>query len=384
MFCVILLAAAVLAGCGNGKAVNQESKAGAETLAAGGKAAEGKAAQGQNTEGQNAEGRNTEGQNTQGQTAGQTQQSQTAPEQLSSTTEPVRVHAPEEPEEPVLFYEQDGKQYQKVPDLITGEYLWASAVTDGTLVKDSHGHERADYNTQERSFERVDGQESVPVRRWDNLLYSAGEYLIFEYDGTVHVSKSADLYHPVLSYEVGATHGIVTKVPDGYMTADTRSYEIRFYDMQFQLVKAVSGYRAGESGLYYEEGLMAVRDMKTGLMGYMDQKGGLVIPCIYAAASDFSNGYASVLTDAQIVSYTEDAGTIQMFYGKGGQWGIIDLTGSYALEPSPEYANAGTEEPEIEYYNGIRRFGPVREDGTVDFIASDQDERVIETVSLRK
>lgn len=36
------------------------------------------------------------------------------------------------------------------------------------------------------------------------------------------------------------------------------------------------------------------------------------------------------------------------------------------------------------YYNGIRRFGPVREDGTVDFIASDQDEEVIETVKLQR
>ncbi len=350
MIGITLLAAALLAGCGKQQTQSPES-IGQETLA--------------------------------------------AQEPASLSTEEIQKENPAEPpietpqemseempEEPVRFYEQDGKDYELVPDLITGEYLWASAVTQGTLVKDSHGHERTDNNTQERSFERVDGQESAAVRRWDNLRYSAGEYLIYEYDGTMHVSKSQDLYHPVLSYEVGATHGLVTKVPDGYMTADSRSYEIHFYDMQFQEIKTVSGYRAGENGIYYVDGLMAVRDMETGLMGFMDQSGELAIPCRYAAVSDFSNGYASVLTDAETVPYTEDAGTVRMYYGKGGQWGIIDQAGSYALEPSQHYANESTDETDMVYYNGIRRFGPVREDHTVDFIASDQDERVIETVKI--
>ncbi len=340
MMGITLLAAVLLAGCGNRQTAEQAGTAVQETLA--------------------------------------------AQEPSLPTTEDQPEETPSETEEIVRFYEQDGREYELVPDLITGEYIWASAVTQGTLVKDSHGHERPDYSTQERTFERVDGQESVPVRRWDNLLYSAGEYLIFEYDGTMHVSKSQDLHHPVLSYEVGATHCVVTKVPEGYMTADSRSYEIRFYDMQFQEVKTVSGYRAGENGQYYVDGLMAVRDMETGLMGFMDQSGGLAVPCGYAAVSDFSNGYASVLADAEVVAYTEDGGTVQMFYGKGGQWGIIDQAGEYALEPSYKYANESPDDTEMVYYNGIRRFGPVREDGTVDFIAADWDDEVIEVVEVRK
>lgn len=335
----------------------------------------------QQTESRQTESRQTESPQTE---SPRTENLQTeSPQTESPQTESPPQTTPST-EETVRFYRQDGKDYELVPDLVTGEYLWASAVTQGKPGKDIHGHERPDYNTQERSFEHTDGQQSLPVRRWDNLLYSAGDYLIFEYNGIIHVSRSSDLYHPVLSYDAGATHGIITKVPEGYMTADSRSYEIRFYDMQFKEIKTVSGYRAGESGHYYADGRMAVRDMNTGLMGFLDQTGEFAIPCQYAAVSDFSNGYASVLTNAEIIPYTEDGGAISMFYGKGGEWGIIDQTGRYVLEPSPQYANESSAEAEMLYYNGIRRFGPVREDGTVDFIASDQDEEVIETVKLQR
>lgn len=220
------------------------------------------------------------------------------------------------------------------------------------------------------------------MRRFDNLLYSAGEYLIFEYDGMVHVSRQTDIYHPVLSYEYGWTYGIVTKVKQGYMIADGRACEIRFYNEQFQETKTLSGLRAGESGHYYENGLMAVREMKTGLKGFLDESGSFAIPCLYANVSDFSNGYASVLEGAQLVPYTEED-TVQMFYAKGGQWGIIDRRGSFVIKPSKRYANKSPSETGEQYYDGIRRFGPVREDGTVDFLASDEEDRVLETVSVR-
>lgn len=288
-----------------------------------------------------------------------------------------------------LYYEKDGMWYELVKDLITGRYDWASVLSAGKPVKDSHGHERTDYYSQERRFERLDGKNGEPkesyiVRRWDDLLYSAGEYLIFEYDGMIHVSKSTDLYHPVLSYKHGGTYGIVTKVPHGYMIADERAYEIRFYDEKFVQTQVVTGLRAGESGNYYQDGLMAVRDMQTGLSGFMNEQGKIVIPCRYASVSDFSNGYASVLVDAETVPYTEDAGTVQLFYGKGGQWGIIDQKGRFVLEPSAEYANESPDDTDEVYVSGIRRFGPMREDGTVDFIAQDQNERVLKTISIKK
>ncbi len=297
----------------------------------------------------------------------------------------VQEHAAREQqdEELELYYEKDGRQYQLVPDLVTGEYIWASVLTNGIQVKDSHGHDRTDYYSQEHTFEKRDAKVSYPVRRWDNLMYSAGEYLVFEYDGIVHVSEHTDLYHPVLSYDYGGTYGIIIKVPRGYMVSDSNAYEIRFYNEKFQEKLVKTGLRAGESGVYFENGRMAVRDMKTGLMGFMDERGELVIPCKYAIVSDFSNGYASVLTDAEVVSYTEDAGTVQMFCGKGGQWGIIDEKGSFVIEPCERFANQSQDQTDVAYDAGVRRFGLVREDGTVDFIASDQNERVLETVSLR-
>ncbi len=288
---------------------------------------------------------------------------------------------PQAEEEQELCYEKDGRQYTLVPDLVTGEYLWASVLSEGTSIKDRHG-KQTDYYSQERSFESLDGKRSYSVRRWDNLLYSAGEYLIFEYDGMIHISKHENLYHPVCSYPMGRTYGMITKVLHGYMVADAKSYEIRFYNEQFRETQVKTGLRAGESGHYYENGLMAVRDMDTGLVGFMDEQGTLVIPCKYAAASDFSNGYASVLVDAEVVPYTEDAGTVQMFSAKGGQWGILDRKGQFVLRPSERYANQSKGHREEKYYGGIRRFSAVREDGTVDFLAADQDERILETISV--
>lgn len=295
------------------------------------------------------------------------------------------------------FYEKDGRQYELVPDLVSGRYVWASAVEIGSrserekqdeqeklrkLGKISHTDKPVNDSQRQRYFEKLDGTQSLPVRRWDNLRYSAGEYLVFEYNGTMHVSRSTDLYHPVLSYDCGGTYSVITKVPQGYMVADSRAYEIRFYDEQFRETKVITGMRAAESGLYYENGLMEVRDMNTGYIGYINQKGELVIPCRYAAATYFSNGFASVLTDAEVVTYTEDGGTVKMFYGKGGMWGIIDRKGEFILKPSKKYANESPDSGEEIYSAGVRRFGPVREDGTVDFIAQDQDEKVLETVKV--
>lgn len=283
------------------------------------------------------------------------------------------------------FFEKDGKSYEKVPDLVEGKYKWASALTAGTAVKDGNGCESIDYNSQSRSFERLDGGKKLGVRRWDNLLYSAGDYLIFEYDGTVHVSEPDDLYHPVLSYDKGATHQIVTKVPDGYMIADDQKYTVAFYDEDFKPTRLREGYRYLENGKCYCDGLMAVRDMKTGLMGFMDQSGDTSIPCEYGYVSDFCNGYASVLTGGSLRPFTEDGGTISMFDVEGGQWGIIDTHGNYVVEPSEKFANPDPDpgDPST-YYCGSRRFTEVREDGTVDFVdISAADNPVIETIRIR-
>ncbi len=282
----------------------------------------------------------------------------------------------------LLNYEQDGKTYQKVEDLKDGGYRWARVLTQAAVHKDQSGNEQADYDSQMKTFENLENKTSLQVRRFDNLLYSAGDHLIFEYDGTVNVSKKDDLYHPVLTFDIGSTHGIVTRVPGGYMVGDDKACTISFYDEAFQPMKSVTGYRYLENGTCYKDGLMAVRDMETGLMGFMDESGDIAIPCEYAYVSDFSNGCASVLANAQLISYTEDNGTVPMFDAKGGQWGIINTSGSYVLEPSDRFANTDSSDPGISYYCGARRFSLVRADKTVDFLAIDEDQRVIETVKL--
>lgn len=278
------------------------------------------------------------------------------------------------------YFFEDGKDYEKVRDLIDGQYHWASAVGEGNTIKDSHGHEQPDYSTQPRWFVNLDSKETLEVRRWDNLYYSAGDYLIYEYDGMMYVAEKEDLYHPVLSYPIAGTYGIVNRISDGYMVADEKEYTIIYYDEEFRQIKAVEGIRAGECD-YYRDGLMAVRDMDTGLMGFLDEEGELAIPCQYGYVSHFSNGYASVLVGETLKPYTEDGGTVPMFDAKGGHWAVIDTEGNYAVAPSEDFANVDSDDG-LDYYCGARRFSDVREDGTVDFLDVSQNDKVLETIQI--
>lgn len=65
----------------------------------------------------------------------------------------------------------------------------------------------------------------------------------------MHVSEPDDLYHPVLSYDKGATHQIVTKVPDGYMIADDQKYTVAFYDEDFKLASSMFDVDGGQWGI---------------------------------------------------------------------------------------------------------------------------------------
>lgn len=306
--------------------------------------------------------------------------------QIQATEETEEI-----PEAESLFFKEDGKQYSEVPDLVDGKFYWVSVVDVGKTVFDSHGHETVDYSTQTRWFKTLDNERSLTVRRWDNLMYSAGDYLIYEYDGIIHVADSNDLYHPIVSYDKSGTMGMIYPTENEYMVSNERTYEITFYDRDFQIVREINGFRSGDGDTvgghlymryFSEEGLMAVRDMETGLMGFMDMYGELKIPCQYALVSSFVNGYASVLTDAELVPYTEDGGTVAMFDAQGGNWGIIDTDGEFVIEPDVAYANQ-RERDGLSYYNGISRFSPVREDGTCDFELHGGDEdQVLATVQV--
>lgn len=281
-----------------------------------------------------------------------------------------------------LYFRRDGENYEKARDLTDGVCHWASVVGEGTVVTDSHGHERPIYDTQPRWFENLDSGERISVRRWDNLRASAGDYLIYEYDGTVHVAKKDDLYHPVLSYPVSGTYGVIHKIPDGYMVADDRLCTIKYYNKAFEPVKTMEGYRVEDGMMYYQEGLMAVQDMDTGLIGFLDEKGDFAIPCQYYDAGYFSNGLCPVLTDAAWSPYTEDGGTVKLLGAVGGRWAVIDRDGNYALEPSEAYANVEFDDGG-EHNWGARRFSEVRCDRTADFLDISQGDKVVEAVWIR-
>ncbi len=278
------------------------------------------------------------------------------------------------------YFQKDGVSYETVVDLVDGQYRWASAVGEGKTTKDSNGQVRPIYETQPRWFVNLDSGERIKVRRWDNLYYSAGDYLIYEYDGTMHVAKADDIDHPVLSYKMAWTYGIVERVAGGYMIADDRAYQVTYYDEAFKKVRTVENVRAGENGQYCRDGRIAVRDMESGLVGYLDEAGDFAIPCRYAYGSDFCNGYAAVLVDAELVPYTEED-VVQMFDAEGGCWAIIDADGNYALAPDEAYANQEADDG-TDYYCGARRFSEVRSDGTVDFLDISRDNLVLATVQL--
>ncbi len=166
------------------------------------------------------------------------------------------------------------------------------------------------------------------------------------------------------------------------MVADEDSYTITFYNEEFQQTREVSGYRAGENGRYYCDGLLAIRDMDTGYCGFMDQYGEIVVPCEYGLVSDFNNGYASVLADAVLEPYTENGGTVQMFDAVSGNWGIIDTAGNYVIEATDRFPLMESEDPHADFYCGVTRFSQVREDGSVDFMLVDREDKILETIYL--
>lgn len=271
------------------------------------------------------------------------------------------------PTEEELYTLEDGLEIQKVQDLITGQYLWQSVVEAGDTKYDKYGGEYRDYDVEPRYFETVDGSRKLEVRRWDNLKYSCGDYLIYEYDGTLHVAKPDELYQPVLSFEDVAD---LSPSGDLIMVPDRKNHKISFYDHQFTLVNELDNLRtAGESNYdRFSDGMLPVEDPQTGKFGYLDQTGSIALPVQYDAASDFSNGYASVLVGADQDLYSEDNGSVIMHMARGGAWGIIDKSGNFVLEPSDRTGNVADNEEEENLYGGAKGFSEVREDGTVDFI----------------
>lgn len=279
-------------------------------------------------------------------------------------------------EEKELNYKKDGLIYEEVPDWVIGDHYWANVVED---VERNKKKQKTDAKEPTKWFQSLDGKHKIKVRRWDNLICSCDKYLIYEYDGTIHVAQPDALYEPIFSFQYTTEF---TKIPSGYVIAYPKDNRILYYDESFQLTKEYTGYKVGEDGgELYRDGYMAVRDIQTGLMGFMDEAGTLKIPCKYSYTEGFVNGYCPVLVDAKLEQFKEEDGSI-MFDAEGGNWGIIDTKGLYVLEPSEEFENVDSTNPEEDYYCGARRFGPVQAGGIVDFIAVDQEDTVVKTVKI--
>lgn len=277
---------------------------------------------------------------------------------------------PQEPE-PVWSFTKDGYSINRVKDLLTDSPQWrmVTEYTEPAFTEEGL-NKPVDYNKERRWFEKEDGSFRAEVRRWDNLLYSCGPYLVYEYDQTIYAAKPEALYQPVLSYDKNGTMNVITKVKDKLMVVNQKTNQVIYYDTDFQPVKTVDGIRASEDYAgYYAEGFMSFRDMETGRMGFLDEEGEAVIEAVYGAVSpSFHNGYASVLADAELEPYYEDGGAVKMFRAKGGQWGIIDARGNFVVEPSHIYNNTPEEGDDSLYVSGPCYFTDVDETGTAYFM----------------
>lgn len=270
-----------------------------------------------------------------------------------------------EEEDPYSF--ENGLEIQKVPDLITGEYIWQSVVEAGDIKYDKFGGEYRNYDVEPRYFETVDGSVKLDVRRWDNLRYSCGDYLIYEYDGTLYAAKPDQLYQPLLSFENGSE---ISLAGDNLMVENFHDGFIYFYDRNFNVISQMDGVRTSGEGdvSRFSDGYLPVEEIQTGKFGYLDTNGTLALPFQYDAAADFSNGYAGVLVGGELQPFTEDGGRVTLHLVQGGQWGIIDKSGNFVLDPSEKTGNTAETEEEKSLYGGAKGFGPVRADGTVDFV----------------
>lgn len=287
-------------------------------------------------------------------------------EDMLKAQEAMTETEPSFSEEEEAYSFENGLEIQKVPDLITGEYIWQSVVEAGEIKYDKFGGEYRDYDVEPRYYETLDGSQKLDVRRWDNLRYSCGDYLIYEYDGTLYVAKPDKMYEPLLSFENGSE---ISVAGDNLMVDNFHNAFLHFYDCDFNLISQLDGVRAAGEGVttQFSDGFLPVEEVQTGKFGYLDTNGSLILPFLYDAVTDFSNGYAGVLVGAELQPYTEE-GNITLHLVQGGQWGIIDKQGTFVLEPSEKTGNTAQTEEEKSLYGGAKGFGPVREDGTVDFL----------------
>lgn len=228
---------------------------------------------------------------------------------------------------------------------------------------------------QKAWFVSVDGKKQLSVRRFDELICSWKDLLIYRYDDTVYVTKD-DRIDPFFSLERGKDLLSFHAQDDVLCISDETAGTMTFYDREFQVFREYRDVRLAE----FSENRYCVLDLNTGLYGYLDGFGMEVIPFEYSVAQGFHNGYAVVLTGAEAEVYYEDK-TVKMFNHVGGCWGVIDMTGQYVIEPTEEYSNSFDREDlgklkQPDLVDGPVTFSEVDEKGKVKFIVR-EDGRVL-------
>lgn len=218
-------------------------------------------------------------------------------------------------------------------------------------------------------FRIADGSKKLAVRSFDELICSWGDILFYRYDKAIYVTKD-DAVAPyfTISEEEGSIELFTAgKELGAYQNGSNGIGRLTFYDANFNVVKEYENVRLEE----FSESYYCLMDLDTGLYGYVDDSGKVVIPFAYSLAKGFHNGYASVLEGAQQEVYYEDR-TVKMYNNVDGFWGIIDKKGRYMLEPGEEYSNSFDRDDLGEitehYINGPVEFSQVGEDGYVEFV----------------
>lgn len=224
-------------------------------------------------------------------------------------------------------------------------------------------------------FVSVDGKAYLSVRRFDELICSWEDMLIYSYDDTVYVTKN-DVIDPFFSLKKGKDRVSFHAQDNVLCISNETAGTMTFYDEELQVIREYRDVRLAD----FSENRYCVLDLNTGLYGYLNGFGVEAIPFQYSVAQGFHNGYAVVLAGAEAEVYYEEK-TVKMFNHVGGCWGVIDTAGNYVIEPSEEFSNsfdredlAGLTQPDL--VDGPVTFSPVDERGHVKFIVR-EDGRVL-------
>lgn len=167
------------------------------------------------------------------------------------------------------------------------------------------------------------------------------------------------------------------KVLGAYRRGEGEAGSLTFYDADYNVTEEYENVRLEE----FSDDYYCLLDLDTGLYGYVDDSGKLVIPFSYPLAKGFHNGYAAVLDGARQEIYYEDQ-TVKMYDNVDGCWGIIDKQGNYVIEPDEAFSNSFDRkdlgEASERYVNGPVEFTQVGEDGHVEFVVRETGQVLME------